>query len=678
MLVTICALWMIVLPLTNQLLVAAYLPSRSIVLLRRVHRSLHHVSHSPLPYVHGIVWKPQSWDELRAVLAATAASGDTDTHQEDHSRGTTTLPPLTPVPPSWLWPAASLSIPLDQHRLLVSTLTAVSLDRCSLRLCDLQRLLQLCPLLRSLSIRVDVVDSLRGPLDDALLQHPALHLRSLSISDPLHAASTPNTDRSNHPFIARLDEFAPQLERLVASELKLKRPVSTLEVLGRLHRLLHVGLWDLSVDCVAVPARFCCVTSLSLLRSKLSSMLRLCEAMPLRRLVFEQAGLSNGGPSEPLTAEAVTALLSPSSPCYATLEYLQLGWLHAAPLSTLYELCTSLPSLDSLLLSCYESSSTASEAAASFASFVAIVGSRLTQLNVPEQLTDDGSPPVLELLLRQCVALSDLRLSPRASHWDILCHTLPSRSGDTPTSEGKQPAALDPVSVSGLQQLTMRLSRPHGQTARGTVLILSMFSLCLPTFAQLRELQLICVQLQPPSSPSPCGMPRLSNLRSLTLQVEHGPAVVADVSTLRMWSAVAPGLEQLHLSGGWGAHICHVDRLTAVLGARFPSLTSLSLCGFQLVDEKRVLRDLSRLPRLWRLTLQPNKLPTSRSEHVISAAALEDSVLRQAGSFAQLLLLQIRLSYTTTEWRETCQRLRETRSRLVVELFGQERFPLFG
>ena len=113
------------LPLVMQLLVAAYLPSRSIVLLRGVHRSLLQLSRTASAYTHDVQWRPQSVDELRAVLAA-AASDDTDTEADGPSGGSTRA-----LTASWIWPAASLCNPPHQHhRALVASLASVSLERC--------------------------------------------------------------------------------------------------------------------------------------------------------------------------------------------------------------------------------------------------------------------------------------------------------------------------------------------------------------------------------------------------------------------------------------------------------------------------------------------------------------------------------------------------------------------
>ena len=81
-------------------------------------------------------------------------------------------------------------------------------------------------------------------------------------------------------------------------------------------------------------------------------------------------------------------------------------------------------------MSCTPSSYSLSPSAdaASFASFLLRKGPQMTRLDVPLQLSQTDSPPLLPQLLVQYVALTRLSLTPSAAQWDTLPQTLPSHS----------------------------------------------------------------------------------------------------------------------------------------------------------------------------------------------------------------------------------------------------------
>ena len=490
--------------------------------------------------------------------------------------------------------------------------------------------------------------SLSGSLDEVLTHHPARHLRCLSVECPLFVTrSTEDPMEPNQPIIARLDECTPVLERL---EGRMYAADDTLELLNRLPRLEHMTIYELSDSCLGSPVRFSCVTSLTLLQTCDINrvMMRLCCVLPLRRLEIEQ--VMQDSPSKPdrLTSQAARALLLPSSACCATLEHLQLRWIHLAPLSELFELSASLPMLSSLLVSCLASSSSPSAEAASFASFLLLKGQQMKQLDVPRQLTQPESPPVLPQLLAQCVALSRLTLTPSVAQWDLLSHA-PPRPADRQTLVDEAAAA------SCLQDLQL-----ESPVRSGVGVVLSLASLCQPVFGDLRQLYLRSVQLSSTSSYLLSDLPRLRHLRCLSLCALWGPAAVVGVEGVRMWSQIAPDLLRLHLEGFWKA-LSDVGQLTSALGAWFPRLTDLSLASFQLADERQVWDDLGRLRSLRRLTLQPGN---HLRANPLSSQLLEQSIAAP-GSFAQLLCLTLRLPLSNlpakqTEWRDSCQRLRET------------------
>ena len=105
-------------------------------------------------------------------------------------------------------------------------------------------------------------------------------------------------------FTARLDEWAPELQRL---EGQMYAAHDSLELLDRLPRLEHVTIYELSDSCLDVPVRFSHVTSLSLLQTREISTVvqRFCCVLPLRRLELQHWAMESPGlEPEPLTSQA--------------------------------------------------------------------------------------------------------------------------------------------------------------------------------------------------------------------------------------------------------------------------------------------------------------------------------------------------------------------------------------